>query len=434
MRKLAAASLLAAALAICASSAPAGKLVRFSVKAFPLGAVLSEAGRALAPVNTDIAVATYLMPPGPREFELSAPGFATLSIKTVVREGAVVEAKLEREGSGLRLLRGIDCGPSPKSLLFSRDGRRLFAALLGGRGAEVFDAASGERLGMLEPPPAYARQAGFVEMALRPGADEIWISQMTSASVHVFDSETLEYKATIRCKGSWSKVVLFNADGSTCYVSNWLSKDIAVIDAESRLVTSLIKTSGVPRGMALSADESTMWVAIFEPAVEGSVIDVIDLGSGKRVETSRLMPRYGAVRHLLRDPAGSLIYASEMAKHKVLALDAEALSIRWMAPTSFDPNTIALSPDGKYLFASTRGPNGPEGYLNKGQYNGIYHVIDASTGLVIDWQWGGNQPTGLAVSPDGSKVAFSDFLDGKIQLYSWEPKRRYVLRLFVLRF
>ncbi len=421
MRKMAAAALLAAALAICASSAPASKLVRFSVKAFPLGATLSLEGRTLEPVKIDIAVATYLVAPGMREFNLSSPGFVSQQLKVNVRDGAIVEAKLEREGSALRLLRSIRCGPSPKSLLFSRDGRRLFAALLGGQGADVFDAMSGEKVGELKPPEAYARQAGFVEMALRPGTNEIWLSQMTSGSVHIFDSETLSYKSTASCKGSWSKVVLFDSSGSTCYVSNWLSKDIAVIDAETRSVKRLIKTSGVPRGMVLSADESVMWVALFEPATEGSVIDTIDLAAGKRIETANLMPRYGAMRHLVRNSDANIIYASEMAKHKVLALNADDLSIRWMAPTWFDPNTIALSPDGRYIFASTRGPNGPDGYLKKGLFNGMYHVIDAITGLCVDWQWGGNQPTGLAVSPDGGLVAFSDFLDNKIQLYVWRP-------------
>ena len=36
----------------------------------------------------------------------------------------------------------------------------------------------------------------------------------------------------------------------------------------------------------------------------------------------------------------------------------------------------------------------------------------------MDWAWGRNQPTGLAVSPDGRTVAFSNFLDDEIELYA----------------
>jgi hypothetical protein len=34
---------------------------------------------------------------------------------------------------------------------------------------------------------------------------------------------------------------------------------------------------------------------------------------------------------------------------------------------------------------------------------------------------GGNQPTGLDVSPDGKTLAYSDFLDDRMTLYSIPP-------------
>jgi DNA-binding beta-propeller fold protein YncE len=39
----------------------------------------------------------------------------------------------------------------------------------------------------------------------------------------------------------------------------------------------------------------------------------------------------------------------------------------------------------------------------------------------VDWTWGRNQPTGLAVSPDGRSVAFSNFLDDDIEVYAFSP-------------
>jgi sugar lactone lactonase YvrE len=39
---------------------------------------------------------------------------------------------------------------------------------------------------------------------------------------------------------------------------------------------------------------------------------------------------------------------------------------------------------------------------------------------VIDKVWGRNQPTGLAVSPDGKLLAFTDFLDANLELYRIE--------------
>jgi sugar lactone lactonase YvrE len=45
-------------------------------------------------------------------------------------------------------------------------------------------------------------------------------------------------------------------------------------------------------------------------------------------------------------------------------------------------------------------------------------AIDAASGRVLDAIVGGNQTTGLDVSPDGRTLAFSDFLDNKVHLYT----------------
>jgi sugar lactone lactonase YvrE len=44
-------------------------------------------------------------------------------------------------------------------------------------------------------------------------------------------------------------------------------------------------------------------------------------------------------------------------------------------------------------------------------------ALDASTGKPLDAIVGGDQTTGLDVSPDGKRLAFTDFLDDRVQLY-----------------
>ena len=48
-------------------------------------------------------------------------------------------------------------------------------------------------------------------------------------------------------------------------------------------------------------------------------------------------------------------------------------------------------------------------------------AIDTKTGKALDAIVGGNQCTGLDVSNDGRYVAFSDFLDGRIQVFAIPP-------------
>ena len=49
--------------------------------------------------------------------------------------------------------------------------------------------------------------------------------------------------------------------------------------------------------------------------------------------------------------------------------------------------------------------------------HGVVLVIDTATGRHFDTIVGGNQPTGLDVSPDGQFLAHSDFLDNRVTIY-----------------
>jgi len=80
-------------------------------------------------------------------------------------------------------------------------------------------------------------------------------------------------------------------------------------------------------------------------------------------------------------------------------------------------NTITLSPDGRYVFASSRGRNNPSDYVLPGPDYGAIYIMSAEDLSPKERIWGRNQPTGLAVSPDGKFLAFTDFLDANLELY-----------------
>ena len=131
-------------------------------------------------------------------------------------------------------------------------------------------------------------------------------------------------------------------------------------------------------------------------------------------------PRAGsAKRHLVVDPVRNRLYASDMGRGSVFAYDLA--EDRQLAEIAIAPNaktnTIALSPDGRWLYVSTRGPNNPVDYERKGPAFGELLVIDTDSLAIVERHWGGNQPTGLAVSPDGRLVVFTDFLDSRVEVY-----------------
>ncbi|MBL8032524.1 MAG: beta-propeller fold lactonase family protein [Leptospiraceae bacterium] len=104
-----------------------------------------------------------------------------------------------------------------------------------------------------------------------------------------------------------------------------------------------------------------------------------------------------------------------MARNKVYFINEYAKTAE--VKVYSNPNTIAESPDGKFLYVSCRGHNNPKSYLLKGPDFGRLMVIDIATLKVIEDLEAGNQPTGLDVSPDGKYVVLTDFLDHAMRVY-----------------
>lgn len=251
---------------------------------------------------------------------------------------------------------------------------------------------------------------GFVEFCLLPKRGELWVSQMHANAVHVLDLETLEPMATIPTRGVWPKVICADPEERLAYVSNWESRSVSVIDIASRRVLRVIPVSGVPRGLALSR-RGYLYVCLYEPGD----VEVIDLGTFSRHKTIALGP--GAPRHILLDERKGVGYVSDMATGRVTKFTLTnhlPVASLWVGSNL---NTLALTSDGKYLFASIRGRNNPVDYQLKGPEFGKVSVIDTDSFQIVDWIWGRNQPTGLALSPDDRFMACTDFLDDNLELY-----------------
>jgi DNA-binding beta-propeller fold protein YncE len=88
-----------------------------------------------------------------------------------------------------------------------------------------------------------------------------------------------------------------------------------------------------------------------------------------------------------------------------------------LADTDNMPNTIDITADGNVLYVSNRGENNPTSYSLPGPEWGTVLAIDTESGQILDAIVGGNQPTGLDVSDDGTLVAYSDFLDNRVSVY-----------------
>ena len=166
-----------------------------------------------------------------------------------------------------------------------------------------------------------------------------------------------------------------------------------------------------PRGLYITPDSRYLYVSGFGRGE----LQRIDLATGKGTV---IFKTGGSLRHMVADERKNLLYVGEFEENKIYVVDMATDAVRVLADTDRRPNTIELSPDGRVLYVSNRGKDNPRtGYLTKGPEWGSVLAIDTATGKVLDAIIGGNQCTGLDVSPDGSLLAFSDFLDRVIRVY-----------------
>jgi YVTN family beta-propeller protein len=345
----------------------------------------------------------------------SAPGYRGIecpSTQLNIQRGQV-DIKLENENGVLKYLDEYRTGSHPKSAYFSGNGTRLFVPLLNGKGMDVFRVNDHylqfeKRLEIANSTP------GFVEALCDERRREVWVSNMQDNNVHIFNLDTLEYLSTHSTGGIFPKVIVQSPDGAFTLVSNWLSMDISVFDSDTKRLLRRIPVGGTPRGMAFSSDGSLLYTAIYD----AGLVIVVDMKTNTVTKRWRFHEGEGAARHIIFHD--DKLYVSDMFRGTVNILNAVTGALIKSTYVGLNINTIVMSPDGKYIFASSRGRNHPDDYTIPGPDFGAVYMLNTQDLTLVEKIYGRNQPTGLAVSPDGKLLVFTDFLDANLELYRIE--------------
>ena len=383
-----------------------------NLKVFPAEYTLSIDG---SPVKMR-KVAKYLkkatLPEGEHELFFQSQGYKDKRIKiNITRKTRQVEVKLEKLNSRMEQVAELNTGMHPKSVEFTPDGKYMVSALLEGRGVDIFSTADFRKVKTLEFPQKYSKLRNFVEIIFLPERNEMWVSQMAANSIHVVNLNDFTYKMTINTKGIWTKIMALSPDGRLAFASNWESHDVSVIDVEKHTVLRKIKVAGIPRGMVVTSDNRYLYVCIFSTGK----MQKVDINTMKVIKTFNF-PK-GAKRHIILDRKKNIFYVTDMYRGSVYVINAADDTVIKEIYVDQKLNTAKLTPDGNYLYVSSRGPNNKETYLKKGPEFGKIYIIDTRTYQIVDWIWGKNQPTGLDISPDGKLLAFTNFLDNEIEVY-----------------
>lgn len=167
----------------------------------------------------------------------------------------------------------------------------------------------------------------------------------------------------------------------------------------------MFKSVPAPKGLAISPDNSEVWVTAL---VTRPSIGIYDPRTGRSLGKVNL-GKYGAVEVIFNQD-GSRAYASQMQSHTVYEIDTKARKVlRKFNTGSPWTKVVLLSPDGTKLYAANwSGDDVSEISLKTGKLLRRIHTADT--------------PRGLYITPDGKKMYVACFgeqtLKGIIQVFN----------------
>ena len=300
------------------------------------------------------------------------------------------------------------CGKQPKQVIFSPDAKYVVLPLLEDEGFDIFSVEQKKVIKRIEPPEH--KKLGFAEGLFVPSKQAFFVSQMTTGNIYEYSYPGFELRRTIATKGTWSKFIAYNSKYDVLVVSNWVSNDVSVIDFSTGTVKKLIKTKAAPRGMTFIDDEEALIVLSFD----GGTIQKFSMKTYEAVDSIYI--EKAAMRHIVTNRAKTTAWISDMYHADVLELNLKTFKIEKKYHVFNNPNTIDLLGD-RYLCVSCRGPNNKVDYTKRSPVDGKIIVIDTAEKKQFCEIQGGNQPTGLALSPEQNLLVFSDFQDAALELY-----------------
>ena len=212
------------------------------------------------------------------------------------------------------------------------------------------------------------------------------------------------------------------------YVTNEFSGDLSIVDGATGKVQGTYPLGKRPRGIRLSPDGRMLYVAlsgspVAPPGSDESKLPPPDLGAdGVGLFDLASRKLVGVVRGVanpeqLAISRSGLIYAGSEAAGAVVILDPRAHKVVASIPVGDEPEGVALSPDGRFLYVTLEGDDSVA-------------VIDVATRRVIARAPVGGRPRSIAFSPDGARAYVTDELPGAVT--EMDARTHRVLRTFPL--
>lgn len=279
----------------------------------------------------------------------------------------------------LEVLQKLERSEAYPGLALSSDGAWLYGAGGDDGRLQIF-AVQADGMLVLDDEVEVAEIATGVAVS----ADDatVWVGTWTEGSVAEVDVATRTVTRTIDIStGGWD--LLHLPGRNELYVSDLGGAGLSVVDVASGAEVAVVDVDPGPAGMAASADESTVYVAVSN----GEVVAAVDtatrsVGATGRVAEADLVDDDGvplpnaSVTDVVVDDAAGRVYATRGMDNAVSALDATTLELAGAFPVTRYPSAIDRAPDGRLVVVSYKGGGvGPGGGAKNAQ-DGALVVVD----------------------------------------------------------
>jgi len=169
------------------------------------------------------------------------------------------------------------------------------------------------------------------------------------------------------------------------YVTNEASGELSVIDAGNNTVITTLPIGKRPRGIQISPDRKTAFIAL-----SGSPF------AGPGVDESKLPP-------------------ADKTSDGIGLVDVQRNQLIKVLPGGSDPEQFAITPDGRTLYVANEDA-------------GLASVVDIASGAILKSLPVGEEPEGVAIRPDGGVVYVTS--ESKSTVYVIDTSKQEIVTSF----
>ena len=190
----------------------------------------------------------------------------------------------------------------------------------------------------------------------------------------------------------------------TAYVTNEKGNSISVIDTDKMEVMKTIKVGARPRGIALSKDDSQIFVCVGDD----DTIQIVDAKTAKIIGN---LPSGPDPEQLRVSPDGKTVYVANENDALLTAIDVASRKAVAEFPVGVEPEGVAVSPDEKMI-------------VNTSETTNMAHLIDWPNRKIVANILVDSRPRFAEFKPDGSELWVSSEVGGKVAVI--DPMKKVI--------